>query len=379
MADGPAYLESSLFADIHLSYPFPKDTESTESTFDSSIDAINQRLPSYLQQRLTEGSDRLKGPERRMYSQGPGQGHNPRPNGASAGRGGMPMQLYNYQQQNLHQHQGHGQHHQAMQPDHAGHNGNGNVMGHHQSYSSGLISSSSPFSQSAMQNGHGGATRTGQTQQINEHWADILRLHKESQQAHISMVENGAVNYYARLRASDNRGIVLTPNASKEGDESSERNGRVNAVKEPKPQAWHNLDLSGQGLRNLALPLFDYRFLQELYICSNKLTHIPRQIGLLRDLKVLDASNNLLTELPAEVGMCTYLKTLLLFDNQIRTLPYELGSLHQLEVLGIEGNPVNSEMRQEIQERGTKSLITQLREQAPGKRRAFRPTQFRNS
>ncbi|EON98743.1 putative glucose-repressible alcohol dehydrogenase transcriptional effector protein [Phaeoacremonium minimum UCRPA7] len=63
--------------------------------------------------------------------------------------------------------------------------------------------------------------------------------------------------------------------------------------------------------------------------------------------------------------MCTFLRHLLLFDNQIRTLPYEVGYLFNLEMLGIEGNPLNPEMKQEIMERGTKSLVGLLREQAP--------------
>jgi len=63
--------------------------------------------------------------------------------------------------------------------------------------------------------------------------------------------------------------------------------------------------------------------------------------------------------------MCTSLKTLLLFDNQIHELPYELGSLFQLDMLGINGNPLNATMKQEIMERGTKSLINTLLEEAP--------------
>jgi CCR4-NOT transcription complex subunit 6 len=73
-----------------------------------------------------------------------------------------------------------------------------------------------------------------------------------------------------------------------------------------------------------------------------------------------------MTELPPELGMCVYLKHLLVFDNSIRTLPNELGSLYQLEMLGIEGNPLDAGMKQEIMEHGTKALIHHLREQAPG-------------
>lgn len=122
--------------------------------------------------------------------------------------------------------------------------------------------------------------------------------------------------------------------------------------------------MSGQGLRNLALELFRYKFLTELYIASNKLTRLPKQIGELRQLKHLDASYNQISELPPELGMCTYLKQLLLFNNNIQTLPTELGSLHMLEMLGIDGNPLHSDVKQEIVDKGTKNLINWLRESA---------------
>lgn len=125
--------------------------------------------------------------------------------------------------------------------------------------------------------------------------------------------------------------------------------------------------MSGQGLRNLAPELFRYQFLNELYIASNKLTRLPKEIGELRQLRHLDVSFNQLTEIPAELCMCTYLKQLLLFNNNIQELPYELGTLHLLEVLGIEGNPLEPSLKQEIMDKGTKSLVTAFKENAPGK------------
>lgn len=141
--------------------------------------------------------------------------------------------------------------------------------------------------------------------------------------------------------------------------------------KSPKRQDWHNLDMSGQGLRCLSTALFRYEFLAELYIASNKLTSLPAEIGKLRSLRVLEASFNQISELPPELGMCTSLKQLFLFDNQIQDLPHELGSLYKLEMLGIDGNPLVPNLKNEIMERGTKSLISVLRESAPGRENAF--------
>jgi CCR4-NOT transcription complex subunit 6 len=195
-------------------------------------------------------------------------------------------------------------------------------------------------------------------------------MHKEAERAHTAMTDQLQPHYYARLKASENKGIggpsPTTGTAGQGEGEVDERRRPWSVEKSNKRQDWHNLDMSGQGLRNLSPPLFQYKFLRELYIASNKITQLPPSIGELRQLHHLDASFNQITELPPEIGMCTYLKQLLLFDNRIRNLPFELGSLHMLEMLGIEGNPLNTDMKQEMMERGTKSLISLLREQAPG-------------
>lgn len=299
-----------------------------------------------------------------MFGPAHQQGHNARLNGAPASQR-MPM-LYNYQQQTAHQHQAHAQHHQALQAEHS-HQNSAGVLGHHAGFSA-VLQNSGPFAPANLQNGHVGAARsatTGQSQQYNEHWNLQLQLYKDSQQAHSAMIEQHSPHYYAKLKAAENK----QPAAGIASEEQSEKN-RVRPWRVDKwagKQVWHNMDLSGQGLRNLSVPVFRYTFLNELYIASNKLTHLPAAIGQLRQLTYLDVSFNSLTELPPELCMCTMLKTLLLFDNAVRTLPFELGSLHLLEMLGIEGNPLDPELKQEIVERGTKSLITLLREQAPRK------------
>src|SRR3954453_5544826 len=105
-----------------------------------------------------------------------------------------------------------------------------------------------------------------------------------------------------------------------------------------------SLDFGGQGLRALSSALFDYTFLDKLYMNFNKLAQLPPDIGRLKNMSHLDLSGNQLSELPPEIGMLTNLKTLLLFDNNLRPLPYEMGSLYQLEMLGIEGNPLDEEL-----------------------------------
>lgn len=216
-------------------------------------------------------------------------------------------------------------------------------------------------------NGHSGTTRGGQAQQITEHWGKQLELHKDSERAHQQMVD-GHTHHYARIKATENRAMIPTHNPSgKEGqDEDKEDVLRMSIQATERKQAWHNMDLSGQGLRVLGKPLFAYDFLKELYVASNKLTSLPPSISRLRYLEYLDASNNLLTELPPEIGICVFLKQLMVFDNHIQTLPHEMGYLYKLEMLGIEGNPLDQELKNVIMEKSTKELIEQLLESAPG-------------
>lgn len=315
---------------------------------------------------LTSPSHSLYG----MFGQSHQQGQHGRINGAPSGQR-MPM-MYNFQHQNTHQQQPHTQHHQNLQQEHTTNTGNGNVLGHHTSYSSGVLSNATPnFTPNNLQNGNSTTTRGSQAQQISEHWAEQLKLHKETERAHAMMIEQHAPNYYARTKGHENRSIPseitatnLPINAAQ--DETEDRGRPSNLEGSVKRQDWHNMDMSGQGIRVLTAPLFSYTFLNDLYIASNKISQLPAAIGKLRQLRHLDASNNALTELPPELGMCVYLKQLLLFDNNIRSLPNELGSLYQLEMLGIEGNPLDAAMKQEIMEHGTQALIHHLREQAPG-------------
>ncbi|KAK4157534.1 Endonuclease/exonuclease/phosphatase [Chaetomidium leptoderma] len=299
---------------------------------------------------------------RGMYGQNHQQGHNSRINGAPGRQQAMPM-LYNFQQQAGHPHQAHAQHHQGIQQDHGG----AALMGH-STFSSGVLPNASPFSASNLQNGHASSSRGGQTQ-LTEHWAEQLRLHKDAERAHATMTEQHQPHFYARLKAAENRGIggaALTGgDAGPSVDGEDDRRRPWSLEKTNKRQDWYNLDMSGQGLRVLAPPLFAYEFLQELYIASNRLGYLPAEIGRLRHLRHLDASNNLISELPPEIGMCTNLKSLYLFNNQIRDLPSELGSLHLLDVLGIEGNPLDPSLKQEIMGGDTKSLVNRLLLKAP--------------
>lgn len=126
----------------------------------------------------------------------------------------------------------------------------------------------------------------------------------------------------------------------------------------------------------MAPTLFNYNFLEKLYLNHNKLKALPAAIGQMRKLTHLDLSGNDLTEIPEEIGMLSNLKNLLLFDNNIRTLPYEVGYLYRLDTLGIEGNPLNEVLKSQLMKDGTKALIKYLKEEAPGKSLKHRMSGF---
>jgi CCR4-NOT transcription complex subunit 6 len=131
--------------------------------------------------------------------------------------------------------------------------------------------------------------------------------------------------------------------------------------------SWFSLDMGGINLKNLprSNPLFSYNFLLVLYLPHNNLTSIPPEIATLKHLELLDLSCNQLMSIPPEMGLLTNLRELLLFDNNLVTLPSELGTLFQLRMLGIEGNPLDSNLKKLVQEQDTQSLIAYLRDNCP--------------
>lgn len=123
--------------------------------------------------------------------------------------------------------------------------------------------------------------------------------------------------------------------------------------------------MGGLALKNIANEVYRYAFLTSLFINHNALTTISADIVKLRHLTVLDASGNKLSAVPPELGMLTSLRELFLFDNNLTTLPPELGTLHQLEMLGVEGNPLQDNLRTLFQREGTSAVIAYLRDSCP--------------
>ncbi|CAL5874570.1 uncharacterized protein PFLUO_LOCUS8866 [Penicillium psychrofluorescens] len=284
-----------------------------------------------------------------MYGQGH-QGQHVMMNGGQ-GHQRFGMQMPKFQSQAHHPHHAQQPHHHSHHTQ-AAHN-----LAHQHSFTGGALASTTPhFTPSHLQNGAPGTGDEDMDESMNEHWQQQLQLAAESRQA-------SSPHYYARVMAQQSKGIQIIPSQTEVQENGVDgRNGIVSA-KSASRQGWNALDFGGQGLRAMSTSLFNYIFLERLYLNHNKLKSLPAAVGQLRKLNHLDLSGNELTELPEEIGMLSCLKKLLLFDNNIRTLPYEMGYLYRLETLGIEGNPLNDILKSQIMKDGTKALIKYLREE----------------
>ena len=141
---------------------------------------------------------------------------------------------------------------------------------------------------------------------------------------------------------------------------------RPTANKRPE-NTWTSLDMGGLNIKNIPRTsgLFSFKFLINLYLNHNALTNVPAEIAKLRHLELLDLSGNNLSTLPHELGMLTHLKEFYVFDNNLSTIPPQFGSLHQLQTLGIEGNPLDPNLKSIVQKDGTPALISYLRDNCP--------------
>ncbi|KAF2219868.1 glucose-repressible alcohol dehydrogenase-like protein transcriptional effector [Elsinoe ampelina] len=283
-----------------------------------------------------------------MFGQGHHGGQHSLLNGNQNHRGfQVPMNLNKYSQQSGQHQSNHHQNHGSDQIFQNGYN-------HQHNMSSGTLSSTTPhFTPSHLHSSTpvGGQSRVPDT----EHWKEqvtVANATREMQQAHI----------YARSSGGQNKqSIPPALQAALRNDDEDKR-----ALTSPYgKQPWRTLDFSGQGVRTISSSLFNYPFLERLFFNHNKLRFINPDIGQLRNLTFLDLSQNELTHLPPQMGMLVNLKGLYLFDNHLHTLPYEMGYLYNLEFLGIEGNPLNDEIRNTMAEGGTQELIRSLRESIP--------------
>ncbi|BFF92869.1 leucine-rich repeat-containing protein 40 [Drosophila madeirensis] len=107
--------------------------------------------------------------------------------------------------------------------------------------------------------------------------------------------------------------------------------------------------------------------LTELHASNNYIENIPiRMCENLPHLKVLDLRDNKITELPDELCLLRNLNRLDVSNNSIDTLPVSLSSLAHLISLQVEGNPIKT-VRRDIIQCGTTRILKTLQERSLAK------------
>lgn len=128
------------------------------------------------------------------------------------------------------------------------------------------------------------------------------------------------------------------------------------------PNTWEGLDLTNQGLKHLSPSIFTYLFLKELHLDNNYFHEIPKEIGTMRELEVLNISGNRLTNIPVQLCKCYRLRELDLSDNLIAFLPLEIGNIVGLEIVNLDNNPLLEPFASVYKARGGVGLINFCRE-----------------
>jgi len=121
----------------------------------------------------------------------------------------------------------------------------------------------------------------------------------------------------------------------------------------------NNLDLlfiTGNGKAipvdlNALFTMLSSRNINQLYLTKDKggISEIPKEIGNLKNLRVLGLYGNNIAQLPASIGNLTQLEELYLDVNPIHQLPITIGALKKLKKLGIAKTQISAEEQVRLQ------------------------------
>ncbi|XP_064550396.1 leucine-rich repeat-containing protein 40 isoform X3 [Drosophila montana] len=109
--------------------------------------------------------------------------------------------------------------------------------------------------------------------------------------------------------------------------------------------------------------------LNELHASNNFIERVPKDLcANLPHLKILDLRDNKITQLPDEVCLLRNLNRLDVSNNSISVLPVTLASLAHLISLQVDGNPIKT-IRRDILQCGTARILKTLQDRALAKGR----------
>ncbi|XP_032597389.1 leucine-rich repeat-containing protein 40 isoform X3 [Drosophila grimshawi] len=116
------------------------------------------------------------------------------------------------------------------------------------------------------------------------------------------------------------------------------------------------------------LPTFEgNEMLSELHASNNFIESVPQDLcANLPHLKIFDLRDNKITQLPDEICLMRNLNRLDLTNNSISVLPVTLSSLAHLISLQVDGNPIKT-IRRDILQCGTARILKTLHDRAQAK------------
>ena len=101
---------------------------------------------------------------------------------------------------------------------------------------------------------------------------------------------------------------------------------------------YHQLDTLRKNLKKYSYEPDRLYSSVQIFINDKMLEYLPKEIGLLINLKYLHLYNNLLKEIPKEIGQLTNLVCIDLSHNQLKELPKEILKLTKLIDLSVNNN-----------------------------------------
>ena len=101
---------------------------------------------------------------------------------------------------------------------------------------------------------------------------------------------------------------------------------------------WNTYISNEEKLTVIPAEIFDFAWLEELYLTNNRLTEIPDSISRLQNLSALFLSENRLREIPDFISRLQNLSRLYLGSNQLREIPDSISRLQNLSKLDLSEN-----------------------------------------
>ena len=86
--------------------------------------------------------------------------------------------------------------------------------------------------------------------------------------------------------------------------------------------------------------IYDIYKLEKLSATFKRIKNIPKEIGVLVNLKELYLNNNQIIEIPKEIGNLRNLQQLWIGQNQIKEIPKEIGKLKKLRLIDFQNNKI---------------------------------------